>query len=54
MSAGSDPQTDRGPNHAVALLNLFDPAFQPDAPQVHAAREACWYARTSQGYAVLR
>jgi cytochrome P450 len=35
-------------------LDLFDPAFQPDAPAVHAAREAGWYARTPLGYAVLR
>jgi hypothetical protein len=54
MSAGTDPQTGRGPDHAVAFLDLFDPAFQPDAPQVHAAREACWYAYTPLGYAVLR
>ena len=54
MSAGSDPQTDRGPDPAVAFFDLFDPDFQPDAPAVHAAREACWYARTSLGYAVLR
>jgi len=38
----------------VAFLDLFDPNFQPDAPEVLAAREACWYARTSLGYAVLR
>jgi cytochrome P450 len=53
MSAGSDPQTDRATAPAVAFWDLFDPGFQPDAPAVHAAREACWYARTSQGYAVL-
>ncbi|MDQ3830599.1 MAG: cytochrome P450 [Candidatus Tectomicrobia bacterium] len=35
-------------------MDLFDPGFQPDAPEVHAAREARWYARTPQGYAVLR
>jgi cytochrome P450 len=50
MSAGTDPRTDR----EIAFFDLFDPAFQPDAPEVHAAREACWYARTSLGYAVLR
>jgi cytochrome P450 len=54
MSAGSDLQRVREPHHAVAFLDLFDPAFQPDAPPVHAAREACWYARTPLGYAVLR
>jgi hypothetical protein len=36
-------------------LDLFDPGFQPDVPpEVHAAREMCWYARTPLGYAVLR
>jgi cytochrome P450 len=54
MSAGTDPHTDQGTDREVAFFDLFDPAFQPDAPQVHAAREACWYARTSLGYAVLR
>jgi cytochrome P450 len=54
MSAGTHPQTVRGPDHDVAVLDLFDPAFQPDAPAVHAAREAGWYARTPLGYAVLR
>ena len=54
MSAGTDPQTDPGTDRAVAFLDLFDPGFQPDAPEVHAAREACWYARTPLGYAVLR
>ena len=54
MSAGTDPQTGRSPDRAVAFFDLFDPGFQPDGPAVHAAREACWYARTSLGYAVLR
>ena len=54
MSAGTDPQTDRGPDHAVTFLDLLDSTFQPDAPQVLAARAACWYARTPLGYAVLR
>jgi cytochrome P450 len=54
MSAGSDDQTDRGKDRQVAFFDLFDPDFQPDAPAVHAAREACWYARTPLGYAVLR
>jgi len=54
MSAGTDPHTDRGTDREVAFLDLFDAGFQPDAPQVHAAREACWYARTPLGYAVLR
>jgi cytochrome P450 len=54
MSAATDPQTDPGTDGAVAFLDLFDPGFQPDAPEVQAAREACWYARTPLGYAVLR
>src|SRR5918994_1401172 len=54
MSAGTDPQTVRELDHAVAVLDLLDPTFQPDAPAVHAAREAGWYARTPLGYAVLR
>jgi cytochrome P450 len=54
MSAGGDPQTDQATDPAVAVLDLFDPSFQPEAPAVHAAREAHWYARTPQGYAVLR
>jgi cytochrome P450 len=54
MSAGTDPHTDRGTDREVAFFDLFDPVFQPDAPEVHAAREACWYARTPLGYAVLR
>ena len=54
MSAGSDDQTDRGKDRQMAFFDLFDPGFQPDAPAVLAAREACWYARTPLGYAVLR
>jgi hypothetical protein len=54
MSAGTDPRTDQGTDREIAFFDLFDLAFQPDAPEVHAAREACWYARTPLGYAVLR
>ncbi len=50
MSTETEPHT----NREIAFFDLFDPAFQPDAPEVHAAREACWYARTPLGYAVLR
>jgi cytochrome P450 len=50
MSATHHAQTDR----EAAFLNIVDPAFQPDGPAVQAAREACWYARTPLGYAVLR
>jgi cytochrome P450 len=54
MAAGNDPQTDGGTDREGAFFDLFDPSFQPDTPQVHAAREACWYARTPLGYAILR
>ncbi|MGN6795156.1 MAG: cytochrome P450 [Streptosporangiaceae bacterium] len=39
---------------AVTFLELADPAFSVTSPQVHLAREECWYARTSYGIAVLR
>jgi hypothetical protein len=54
MSAGNEPQTDGGTDREGAFFDLFDLGFQPDTPQVHAAREASWYARTPLGYAVLR
>jgi hypothetical protein len=54
MSAGTDPHRAPGTDREVAFLDLFDPGFQPDAPQVYVAPEACWYARTPLGYAVLR
>jgi cytochrome P450 len=54
MSAGTDPRIDQETAREVAFFDLFDLAFQPDAPEVLAAREACWYARTPLGYAVLR
>jgi cytochrome P450 len=54
MSAGTNPHKDPGTGRQVAFLDLFDPGFQPDALEVRAAREACWYARTPLGYAVLR
>ncbi|MGW4844906.1 cytochrome P450 [Nocardia brasiliensis] len=38
----------------VAELNVLDPAFRPDSPEVAAARAANWYARTPIGFAVLR
>jgi cytochrome P450 len=54
MSAGTDPRTGQGTDREVAFFDLLDPRFQPDGPEVHAAREACWYARTPLGYAILR
>jgi cytochrome P450 len=43
-------------NHetGVPFLELLDPAFRPDSPEVKAARESCWYASTPLGLAVLR
>ncbi|MGX1772067.1 cytochrome P450 [Nocardia brasiliensis] len=38
----------------VVELNVLDPAFRPDSPEVAAARAANWYARTPIGFAVLR
>jgi cytochrome P450 len=39
---------------AATFLALADPAFAVTSPQVHQARQAGWYARTSYGIAVLR
>lgn len=39
---------------AVAFLNLQDPTFRTDGPEVAAARAAGWYARTPFGVGVLR
>jgi len=36
MAAETDPPAEG----AVAFLNILDPAFDPDAPEVQAAREA--------------
>jgi cytochrome P450 len=38
----------------VTFLELADPAFSVNSDQVHRARDACWYAQTSYGIAVLR
>ena len=38
----------------IAYIDLFDPACRADSPEVIAAREACWYAHTPLGLAVLR
>jgi cytochrome P450 len=46
MSAISDAE--------VALLDITDPAFRVDAPEVRAAADATWWARTPIGLAVLR
>src|SRR4029078_12194719 len=54
MPAEADPRTDQRSGQEVAYFDLFDPAFQPDAPVVQAAREACWSPRTPLGYAILR
>jgi cytochrome P450 len=41
-------------NPMSAFLDVADPAFSVRSEAVHRAREACWYARTSYGLAVLR
>ena len=38
----------------VAMLNVIDPAYRPDGPEVRAARAENWFARTPFGLAVLR
>ena len=38
----------------LPFLDLLDPGFDPVGPQVRAAREAHWCARTPVGLAVLR
>lgn len=38
----------------VPFLDVVDPAFRVDSPEVDRAREANWYARTPLGIAVLR
>lgn len=38
----------------MSFLELADPAFSVTSGQVRRARQACWYARTSYGIAVLR
>jgi hypothetical protein len=38
----------------LAFLDLLEPGFRPDGPQVRAARAAHWYAHTPMGLAVLR
>lgn len=41
-------------NTDAAFLDLLDPDFRVDSPQVRAARERNWYARAPHGIAVLR
>lgn len=38
----------------IALLDILDPAFRVDSPEVRAAADAGWWARTPIGIAVLR
>ncbi|MBV9012764.1 MAG: cytochrome P450 [Pseudonocardiales bacterium] len=38
----------------VVFLDILDPAFRVDSPEVRAAAEASWWARTPIGIAVLR
>jgi cytochrome P450 len=37
----------------IAVLDILDPAFRADSPEVRAAADACWWARTPVGLAVL-
>jgi cytochrome P450 len=53
MSAGTDSRPAQGTDQEGAFFDLLAPRCQPDAPEVHAAREACWYACTPLGYAIL-
>jgi cytochrome P450 len=41
-------------NTDVAFFDILDPAFRFDSPEVRAAADACWWARTPTGLAVLR
>jgi hypothetical protein len=41
-------------NADIALLDILDPAFRVDSPEVRAASDASWWARTTMGLAVLR
>jgi cytochrome P450 len=38
----------------IPLFDILDPAFRVDSPEVRAAADASWWARTSIGLAVLR
>ncbi|MGH3871558.1 MAG: cytochrome P450 [Pseudonocardiaceae bacterium] len=38
----------------IAVLDILDPAFRVDSPEVRAAADAGWWARTPIGIAVLR
>jgi cytochrome P450 len=38
----------------IALFDILDPAFRVDSPEVRAAADAGWWARTPIGIAVLR
>jgi cytochrome P450 len=42
------------PGTDLAFLDILDPAFRVDSPEVRAAAEATWWARTPIGIAVLR
>ncbi len=42
------------PDTNVAVFDILDPAFRVDSPEVRAAADAGWWARTPIGLAVLR
>ena len=46
MSTGADAD--------VAFLNIFDPEFTPESPEVAAARERHWWAQTPMAPMILR
>lgn len=61
MSATSDSAASDGvtsdsvtSDSEIAFLNILDPAFRVDTPEVRAAADAGWWARTPIGIAVLR
>ncbi len=46
--------TDVTPHPEVPFFDILDPAFRVDSPEVRAAADAGWWARTPIGIAVLR
>lgn len=50
----SNVADDTASTAAIPFLNLFDPSFDPEAPEVAAARETHWWARTPMAPMVLR
>jgi cytochrome P450 len=42
------------PDGDIVVLDILDPAFRADSPEVRIAADVGWWARTSMGIAVLR